>query len=481
MRVAVLRTAFLCGLASLLPRAAPASPPPRTTLTFPVAPGEVEILEAALMADVRANCGRHCPRPVLHGEPLPGPAYADLLALGEPDAFDACLDLFNEDNGLVEWLNNPRGEPPAVVVLTTWLCRPIAARVSLAVRHEDACSPFLAGCRAEDMYASARFMRAAKAVVLLAQDLARSGERSAGLALLTDMLRFSQDVERGDGVSEVGRMFSNGTSSILILWGLLPFLQSEAATPAELGSLIADLSELLATEPAGAAVLAADRESFELMYALPALKGPGWVPPGGFDPSLLREDGTPITFDFEDRDQQARELIVNDAIFRRLEQACPPDLPVTACAAALTRIADEAKAADPALDEELDAMNCGSQLTAEVAGDRERTLEVRTACQAAFLSGYVTRPMLTSHLLTAVRLQARMRLHALTTGRCPTLADLRSPAWQAWTLDPVAGRPVDLAEEQPGLWRVCPGPGESPPQPWQIPYRFACVDEAPAD
>ena len=72
-----------------------ASPPSATVGGGLVEPGEDKALEAALLAELKSVTPVSCVRTVLRGEPTPGSAAPDLLAIARSGgALAGCLDLF---------------------------------------------------------------------------------------------------------------------------------------------------------------------------------------------------------------------------------------------------------------------------------------------------------------------------------------------------------------------------------------------------
>jgi len=82
-------------LAASLSSCAPASPEglPEERIGL-VRKAEVDEIVRQIAATARVNRELHCPSPVLHGEPLPGPADDDLRAIFRPTGdVDACYDV----------------------------------------------------------------------------------------------------------------------------------------------------------------------------------------------------------------------------------------------------------------------------------------------------------------------------------------------------------------------------------------------------
>jgi hypothetical protein len=376
-------------------------------------------------------------------------------------------------------MSNPRGEPPPIVVETTWLCEPVAAAVSRAVRHEDACSPYLVGRRVGSVRGGIRMMRAAKAVILVAQERARRGDARAAFAMLTDMLQLARDAMRGDGVTRVVEMWAVATVGIVVIWGIQDMIENGTGTPNDAESLIDDLSRTSVVGVTWTAHLGNDYADFAIQWLLPSLKQAGWIPPGGMDPLTRQADGSPFVDVRSNPVCAMRMLILHDAMRLRLRATCTADMGPDDCAEAFERRVVDAKAACPAFRSgDPDPCQRYYRIDPCFDVDREEAVDCEFACNARWLSGLVATPhrwYYRHYHVAATRLHAAVRLHAQTTGRCPTASAMSSPEWDRFRIEPSTGRRLDLVEERPGEWVVCPAAGEEPLPKDSDPYRFICV------
>ncbi len=445
--------------------------------TFPFHQGEAESLEAALMADVEANRSRRCVRPPLHGEPLDGEADADILSVVEDsDENNRCLDLFADEPSLFEWEMNPRGEPPPIVTLATWLCEPMAEKVSRAVRHADACSPFLVGRGVPASGATTQLMRSAKAAILVAQDRARRGDARAAIALLTDEVRLAQDAARGRGATVVDRIAAETTAGIAIDWGIRPLLDYDTVTLTDIDFLISDLSQLLDTGTTVADVLDGEREVMGLRYLLPSLREPGWVPPGGEEPDRGAAIVIMLSKGWPDPNDVLRQWVVDDAVHRHLRDVCLPEMRPTECFAAMEKRARQAGAIHPLSEAESARLSWGGLACYEVrGGDREEAIDHLLSCFALDRFEYMKQGALIPYFVAAARFHARVRGERLRTGRCPTTTELRSESWAPWNINPLSGERFDVVEEASGLWLVDMARRDEWMRWWDPQYRVSCL------
>ena len=272
--------------------------------------------------------------------------------------------------------------------------------------------------------------------------------------------------------------------------GIRPLIESEDLSERDLRALVDDLSRLLETEPALPDTVNGEREVLGLQGFLPFLKEPGWVPPGGVDPLWRREDGTLSDDGATLADKvlnwinhgavladKVRNWIIYDAVYRRSSQACTAEMRPSECLDALDRLVRDVKTAYPLSDREMTRW-C-QEIEHDREWDRETAIAHRLVClldcsrHLRMLAGTARVPF----YLAAARLQARMSLERLRTGRCPPAVDLLSSGWAQWTLDPLTGRPMQVVEEAPGLWLVQPDPAGHWLPPYEEPYRFACLDQ----
>ncbi len=323
--IATILVAIVLGLALAPPLAAQEAPAPAALL---VGPTELTALEDALMAAVEQNRNRRCPRPVLRGKPLDGPADEAMVAVVESDALKDCYDAVKEARDEVQaYLMADFGakEPPAAVLTK---CKGLPAALAKAVAHADACSPYLFGRRGSPSLLPV--VRGANAAAILVRERAREGQWESSFQLATDALRFYQDLGRGPGASLIAAMVGTAAFEHVIDDGLRPALEAGVLPEKLQAMVLKELGLLMASEPRFCDFLAYERHGMPLQLLLPRLKGEGWTPPGGFDADLLDETGKPRPYVEEGKvmagmthDQEAAlSWAAMDKIHARMEAAC---------------------------------------------------------------------------------------------------------------------------------------------------------------
>ena len=437
---------------------------------------EVQQLETTLMTEIDSNRSRQCIRPNLRKEePLPGPAdVAILRLLATHGDFDDCMDLLGNDNEVTEWQINPRGDPPPMASLAVLLCRPVTEAISQAVRHQDACSPYLVGRAVPEMLTFARLGRTARAASVVARDMARAGDRAGALALLVDELRFAQDVARGHGAPLVARMVAASTAELAIRLGLMPLLESGDLSERELTQLANDLDRLLESDPSGPDLLDAERQWSGLQTVLPHLKSVGWIPPGGADPLARDESGKVLNQPSCGHACWSRQWLVTNAVYRAMADACA-GAPPYSCAERLDRLTSNAAAA-LRLNEDEAARTCKEVAADQPSKSRDELVARQLVCfdQWGWSDRGYRQTLQSRYYLNAARLHVSVLLYRLRNGRCPAAEDVNpgAEAGRAAT-SPDSTLPA-VVQDSPDLWLACP-PGNYLSR-WSEPYRFACID-----
>ena len=281
-------------------------------------PGQAKALEAQLLEGLSA-LPRHCPRPVLRGTARPGSGEAAALRAREAMAAPACSAVFE------------RQDQPALDALAP--CLPAVDALREAVSHEDLCSPWRAGIRANAAFLP--LVRLGRLVSAKARALLDARQNPQAATLLLDAVRFSQDLARGGPsivTAAIGHSIYNAVKPQL---GQLLAQQHE--TPGLASQLAAELIALQGTEPDMHLLLRGEVLYSQLHGILSPLKGPDWVPPGGFEshgpPSPLSQEGPTFTSSVEG--DMVLAWVAFDRFAKRLIGACPAGSTLDRCLSGL--------------------------------------------------------------------------------------------------------------------------------------------------
>lgn len=310
-------------------------------------------------AAVKANTQQKCPRPVLHGEAANGPAAPHMVTLAEPTpATKRCLEVVRQRQpALVAALFYPSKQRPTgypdrfisrpfdgvgqgevAVVAVARACSVAVVRLGKFVSKRDGCSPYRPGVRCNDKWIG--LLLVAKGVAAQARLALINGHKRKGLRLLLDLMRLSQDLERG-GTSWMVTNVASGVAEIA-----LPLLErglSETAgfTPAILADVRRQLSVLLNSEPHPAGALRGEYLSVILETVLPQFAGKSWRPPGtgcGVKMPAPKANRRKRRSVEAWKDVWALHALVYEQIARDMGLVCPASATPQFCAQALGRL-----------------------------------------------------------------------------------------------------------------------------------------------
>lgn len=474
---AVVVVAFACKSDDM--PAKPSPPPPPALGLFTDA--ETAALEADLTAHLDANTKRSCPRPVLHGGTRAGTASADIVAFAEPTGELAnCLHRVKdaEIGGKLADLVAQRA--PHLVELDRACGAAIEEAVAAIASHEDACSPYQTGVRAEPPELGAP-IRAAQMLALRARLRAEAGDVRGALWLIADALRAYDDLVRGN-VTLIMAMVGTASSAIL-LEHAQAILETKPLASAAAEELGAAFEVILATSPPFGAVLAGEAEHMGLYTGLVKLRPAGWTPPGGTNKDLselgnpMREPGSKLGTRDEGAMMIASALELGEAVAR----ACSERATYADCHRHLVQLATTASS--PRLEAMRGPAGMVQKLMADSSGKdtpetRERVrLQVQRMALDALAS--VVRPALHEYAAKRARAlyrlaAARQSLDVIRAKRCPSADELesldvrQSAAAMMGTLGDslVATRDADLLRMQLPEWAAATaGPAWSWKQP----------------
>ncbi|MDD5308157.1 MAG: hypothetical protein PHU25_12615 [Deltaproteobacteria bacterium] len=439
-------------------------------------------LEDQAARQVAENRSRACPRPVLRGDPLPGPAAPDMVAVVESTPeFQVCLntpdnDSFTKfyDRFLVE-RDKPGGGLPerrlryvstAVFHEITsdmkTACIPWVARLRKATRHEDACSPYRFGVR--DFHVVRQYKNSRHGlgkVLAVAASEWETGDRRETMGLMLDVLRFFQDMRRG-GVTWIQAMISTDMG-IFPTVSVMEWMLNQPSLVGQdlLASVSKELDLLSASQPSFSSSLRADLRHMASAWE--------------FDENILRDEASTKTFDGMDVRQWPWPPAWGPAPVserRRLR----PLRPVIAAGDArtdlgLTRVFDDVTDAYGAACRESDtALRCRERIAAyqkrlgpmengfakqalkaffapfrgKSTGSalQEWTAKYVSHTYAISMDGFSSSWGQSSFALFALRLLVDYRLLAERTGMCPDPDALTRAAGREHLTDPCSGQEI---------------------------------------
>ena len=434
-----------------------------------VPPETMARLEQGIMEQVKQNQARKCVRPVLRGQAIGGAADEDMVALLKPakgSDLAVCVDearrLKKELTAAVAASKPPAGELAKLVKT----CEPMMVQMQKAVAHGDACSPYLAGKRG--LHRLAPLVALARVVVLRMRVLAKAGKKLQAAQLGTDLLRLSQDVQRGEGGPVVAGILGKVAAVTVLEAGLRPLLDGwkGRAAAAPLAALAAELLTLEQTEPPFAHMLRYETSGFALQNILPRLKGEKWTPPGGFEagiikhPALAAKEKSKIPAlktrkmrGVSEAEELAMVWLASTDTIERLIKACPVKATAEACARGMVTESEAIRA-------ESSQSKLKRMFKVATAADprkevRQWIIGILKAVGAPAFNKYVGNYATRALLLRAARIHTLAALQRAKTGKCP---DLTSEA-SSDTLplrDPGTGKPLRVEKGKKGVYLLRP-------------------------
>jgi len=414
-----------------------------------VPPGELAALQQRLDAEVKANQERKCPRPLLRGEPIPGRADEDFIAIIEGDTFKPCYDhLEGIAEPLAAYLTKPVKETPPELTRGHELCFPLLEAIEKAISHSNACSPYLAGRRG--LPSMIPLIRAGKAVAVLILQALFRGHTEDALNFGLNWLRFSQDMVRGRGAPLIGAMISVAATKYTIEAMRFALNHQSDMAPEMLERVAKELGALLDTEPGFGSFLPYENYGLSMHMLLPYMRGPDWVPPGGFDQDRIDPTkvlGADKELEGVSREQQMALLwVAVDGNGRRMEEACPEGSRAAQCHAGLVTSAEKmAKEAGENRFMRALKVLASDQPDKEI---RAWILDIVSSIATPAFNKYVIRFAHRAFRISALRVHARLR--ARGAGKTGVGNRLSGPEWQPLLADPATGGLLRFQAVEPG-------------------------------
>jgi hypothetical protein len=417
---------------------------------------------------VRANTQRQCPRPVLRGEPSEGAVAPGIVALVEPTATTKrCLEAVRQRQpALAAELFYPSKQRPMgypdryvsrpftgvgpglAVVAVARACGAVVDSLRKSVSMRDGCSPYRPGVRCSLRWIGV--LRASKAVVAQARVALVNGRRRKGLELLVDLLRLSQDIERGGASWRVSNV-AHGVAEIAVPLLEQALSESTGLTPAILAGVKRQLSVLLNSEPHPAGALRGEYLSVILETMLPQFAAKSWRPPG---PGCVVRMAAPQASRRERRsleawkDVWALQALVYEQIARDMGLVCPNSATPQFCEQALVRLASRYRKlgarAFPRLQSRLSSATArrrdpGFAALMALPGSNARQVRIQSGRRVA---------------LAGLLLSAAYRELVLQRGACLGVAVFDEEPLKSLRRDPYSAKQLTVKQVAPGRFLV---------------------------
>jgi hypothetical protein len=418
---------------------------------------ELKEMQQELLEIVKRNRAKKCPRPVLRGEPLPGTAAEDIVAVVEgADDTRACQKRLDETSDMIfEALDHPedykpegfparmnrtskpQAQTPKELLELEKTCAPVLLRLQKAVRHEDACSPYLPGLHEQPGYISA--IRTSRLAASRARRLFSEGDPGQGFDLLLDVVRFGQDFGRG-GTSLLETMIGVACTRTV-----LPMLEhglnnKKPLGPELLQRIEKELGQLIETQPHPAEFLRGEMEAMATYTLNPAKKHPDT-----------------ITIGADERDDNALALIALHETSADVLSGCKQQDPPIRCEEHIRSVAERYRKSHKGDLEQAEAMLRVAVAADKVAAVRREIIDILKAVAAPAYDRYLRHEGQTRFRLGGLRLHAAYRQLAEKAKACPKAEVFDKEPLSKLRTDPFSQKPMRIEELGPGRFAVwCP-------------------------
>jgi hypothetical protein len=420
---------------------------------------ELKEMQQELKDIVERNRAKKCPRPVLRGEPLPGTAAADIQAVVEgADDTRACHKRLDETSEMVfEALDHPedykpegfparmnrtakpQSQAPKELLELEKTCAPVLARIQKAVRHEDACSPYLPGLHDQPGYISA--IRTSRFAASRARRLFAEGDPGQGFNLLLDVVRFGQDFGRG-GTSLLETMIGVACTRTVLSMLEHGLNRKKPLDPALLQRIEKELGQLIDTQPHPAEYLRGEMEAMATYTLNPSKKSPDT-----------------ITIGVDERDDNALALIALRETSQDVLSGCQKEDPPIRCEEHIRSVAQRYRNSHKGDLEQAEAMLRVAVAPDKVAAVRREIVDILKAVAAPAYDRYLRHEGQTRFRLGALRLHAAYRQLAEKAKACPKAGIFDQEPLAGLRTDPFSQKPMRIEELGPGRFAVwCPVP-----------------------
>jgi hypothetical protein len=421
-----------------------------------ISEAEIAELEQAVMAEVEKNKVRKCLRPVLSGKPTDGPADAEIVEIVEGDAHQACYAAVKESaDAVAKYLDGPvasDNQAPEAVVAA---CMSLPIAMKGAIQHADACSPYLFGRRANPGFLSA--VRGGRALAVLIRHEGAAGNWKGAIDMTLSGVRFYQDLNRGPGASLIVAMVSTAAILNIIDSGMRPLLEVAIPSASDHQLALRGISSLLATDPPFCDAFHYERYGLALQMLLPAIKGQGWEPPGGFDegmapPTDVVPGGSHLGL--APGQEMALAWVAMEGVHSSFAKMCRENHNVADLYAAIRRAAEEVIARPQQSNWKRVLLLLFAREPMLVL--RNWLVDILQGVAIPAFDKYVIKYAQRRFNLQGLRLQMLVARYSLANGTCPSLKGLEHHTYAQATVDPGSGKPMVISFPQNGTLKLTP-------------------------
>ncbi len=416
---------------------------------------ELAALEATALAEAEKNRSRQCIRPVLTGQPVQGSADQAIVEIVESEAHHKCYQAMEDHaEAVTAYLEGPADKAARAPAEVVSACLALPAAMARAVQHVDACSPYLFGRRAQPQLISVA--RGGRGLAVLIRNEGAAGNWGAAIDIALNGLRFYQDLNRGPGASLIIAMVSTAASDAIIEQGLRPLLEKGIPGEADFSRLTRGVSALLATDPPFCDTLAYERFGLPLQMMLPALKGEGWTPPGGFDHNMSppAQDPATASLGLAPGQEMALAWVAMEEVHDRFSALCKAHHRVAGLYQAM-------HSASVDITSRVRESQWRRLFRLFVSSDPQKELrawivDILTSVAIPSFDKYVLRYAQRRFKLQGLRLQLLVARYSVANNVCPSLKGLEHPDFAPATVDPGSGKPMVIRIPQNGILDLYP-------------------------
>jgi hypothetical protein len=415
-----------------------------------------------ILTIIQNNRSKTCKRPVLRGTPLEGAAALDIISAVEISSeTKACFDLFDGDTDELRDLlyfkcdAPPQGYPIRSISTARPLntdadnserldsirsaCISILESIRQATQHEDACSPYRIGVRKFPSIVS--FLRASVFLPVFIRDELANGRTKEAFEMALDLLRFSQDLERG-GVGWLVAIVASHTMRPVFSIMEMALNRPEPIGEDLLLQIRDELTALINTTPSPLSHFSAE---LDVPIILPAMKDGNevnWPAPRHWSQAEEDDESTMLDGLFSEIDDKFLKASLE--LKRMAGEACPDDGTPYDCIENVRSLTENMESPT-----EKGIERAWRFWKASVWGEADEALHQETVKMV----NETSKGSLWQHILiheqhrfylAAIRLLVDYRLMAETTAICPEMSIFKGKANFENRRDPYSGKLIKI-------------------------------------
>jgi hypothetical protein len=426
---------------------------------------EITALKNMLSEILEENRSQRCPRPVLRGTPIEGPAEEDMkVVLDLEEELSTCRKLLaDKSEGLSEVLFFPEGKTrtgyPVRSGLTSRLlddprantkdvseiekaCVPIVGRIDKAVSHGDACNPDRPGLGDAPLIVPSYiyFLRGSKGAVAVARKLLSNGEVLDAVQLMLDFVRLGHDISRRSR-SLIAPIIAAYVTRSAVSFLELAFNQRPEIGRDSLRQINAELAILLSTEPHPGKWLRGELMGYAHYFLTPFVTEPGWAPERGWSHYYeYSHEEYPIHL----HEFCGLGVMTMMELYQELEKLCPLEATIEQCHLGLVSFVEEKTGLKEINREGSDWLTKFLLARDATTMYRRLVLDIYKASWASSMARYVAHYGWGRFYLAALRLMVRYRLMAEASRTCPGISAFDKEPLLSLRPDPYSGGKIKV-------------------------------------